>query len=125
MSAPLLSVRDLEVHYSLPGGLFGARPVLRAAGGVSLDITECSSFGLVGESGSGKTTFGRALLRAAPVYAGQVSYDDGEARYDVGSLDAPTLRPIAAAPSTSSRTPMPRSRRARRCATSSLSRSRL
>ncbi len=89
---PLISARDLSVHYPLRGKLFGPKPVVRAVEGVNIDIAKGSFFGLVGESGSGKTTLGRALLRAAPITRGSIDYDDGEVQYDLPSLDDATLK---------------------------------
>ena len=89
---PLMSVRDLAVHYPLRGSLFGPKPVVRAVEGVDIDIAKGSFFGLVGESGSGKTTLGRALLRAAPITRGSIDYDDGEAQYDLPSLSDAQLK---------------------------------
>ncbi len=89
---PLMSARDLSVHYPLRGNLFGPKPVVRAVEGVNIDIEKGSFFGLVGESGSGKTTLGRALLRAAPITRGTIDYDDGEAQYDLPSLNEAQLK---------------------------------
>lgn len=89
---PLISASDLSVHYPLRGGFIGPKPVVRAVEGVTIDIAKGSFFGLVGESGSGKTTFGRALLRAAPITRGEVVYDDGEVRYDLPKLKGNELK---------------------------------
>ncbi|MFT4959453.1 MAG: oligopeptide/dipeptide ABC transporter ATP-binding protein [Paracoccaceae bacterium] len=90
---PLISARDLSVHYPLRGGgLFGPKPVVRAVEKVSVDIAKGSFFGLVGESGSGKTTFGRALLNAAPITNGNVIYSDDEVEYDLGKINASELK---------------------------------
>ena len=89
---PLMSARDLSVHYPLRGTLFGPKPVVRAVEGVNIDIEKGSFFGLVGESGSGKTTLGRALLRAAPITRGTVVYNDGEVEYDLPSLTEVQLK---------------------------------
>ena len=90
---PLISARDLSVHYPISGGgLFGPKPVVKAVEGVNIDIEKGSFFGLVGESGSGKTTLGRALLRAAPITRGSIEYDDGEVQYDLPSLDDKALK---------------------------------
>jgi peptide/nickel transport system ATP-binding protein len=89
---PLMSARDLSVHYPLRGTLFGPKPVVRAVEGVNIDIEKGSFFGLVGESGSGKTTLGRALLRAAPITRGSVDYDDTEVQYDLPSLSDVQLK---------------------------------
>jgi len=89
---PIVSVRDLSVHYPIGRGLFAPKAVVQAVEGVSLDIPGASFFGLVGESGSGKTTLGRALLRAAPISRGEVVYDDGEAAFDLARLSKEQLR---------------------------------
>jgi oligopeptide transport system ATP-binding protein len=57
VSAPLLSVRGLEVEYAT-----GAR----ALRGVDLDLERGCSLALVGESGSGKSSLALALLRLLP-----------------------------------------------------------
>jgi oligopeptide transport system ATP-binding protein len=83
-ASPLLSIRDLKVHFDLGGGgpidkLFGAKPfkrVVKAVDGVSLDIHEQETLGLVGESGCGKSTLGRAILRLTEPTEGQVFYRD-------------------------------------------------
>ena len=89
---PMISTRDLSVHYPLRGGLIGPKPVVKAVEGVSINIARGSFFGLVGESGSGKTTLGRALLRAAPITRGEVTYDDGDVHYDLPSLSGDELK---------------------------------
>ncbi len=89
---PLISTRDLAVHYPLRGGLVGPKLVVKAVDGVSINIARGSFYGLVGESGSGKTTFGRALLRAAPITGGQVNYDDGEVQYDLAEVSRAQLK---------------------------------
>ncbi len=89
---PLISVKDLAVHYPLRGGIIGPKPVVRAVEGVSVEIEKGSFFGLVGESGSGKTTFGRALLRAAPITRGEVYYSDDEVSFDLPKLDGKDLK---------------------------------
>ncbi|MFT4728705.1 MAG: peptide/nickel transport system ATP-binding protein [Granulosicoccus sp.] len=91
-SETLISTDDLSVHYPLRGTLFGPKPVVRAIESISIDIKKGSFFGLVGESGSGKTTFGRALLRAAPITRGKATYSDGEVSYDLPSLEGDDLK---------------------------------
>ncbi|MGR3661856.1 MAG: ABC transporter ATP-binding protein [Paracoccaceae bacterium] len=90
---PLISARNLSVHYPISGGgLFGPKPVVRAVENVTVHIAAGSFFGLVGESGSGKTTFGRALLKAAPITSGHVEYNDGEVDYDLSKIDKVQLK---------------------------------
>ena len=92
MSEILISTNELSVHYPLRGKLFGPKPVVRAIEKVSVQIQKGSFFGLVGESGSGKTTFGRALLRAAPITSGSATYSDGEVTYDLATLKGDDLK---------------------------------
>lgn len=94
MSAnPLITTDKLCVHFPLRGGkVFGPKPVVRAVENVSVKIAAGSFFGLVGESGSGKTTFGRALLKAAPITSGKVHYDDGEVAYNLNDISKIDLR---------------------------------
>src|SRR5688572_33245999 len=89
---PLISIRDLKVHFDLGGGgaldkLLGGSPVKRvvkAVDGVSLDIFEGETLGLVGESGCGKSTLGRAILRLTELTSGQVSYGERELAHRAG-----------------------------------------
>ncbi|MEO1549362.1 MAG: oligopeptide/dipeptide ABC transporter ATP-binding protein [Pseudomonadota bacterium] len=83
---PIVSIKDLEVHYPLGRRLLGPPPMLKALAGITLDIPRGSFFGLVGESGSGKTTLGRAILKAAPVSKGTIRYDDGSAAFNIGTM---------------------------------------
>ena len=73
---PLLSVRDLKVHFPIRRGIF-LRTVghVKAVDGISFDIYRGQTLGLVGESGCGKTTAGRAILRLIEPDAGRVLYD--------------------------------------------------
>ncbi len=79
MSAPLLSVHDLKVHFPIRGGLLG-KPVgwVKAVDGVSLDIARGESLALVGESGCGKSTLGAAILGMQKPTAGTIRFDRRE-----------------------------------------------
>lgn len=66
---PLISIRELVVHFALPG-----KRTVRAVDGVSLDIYPAETVGLVGESGCGKSTLGRAILRLTEPTSGQVLF---------------------------------------------------
>ena len=92
MTAPLLSIEDLRVHFTLPGqGWFGrGKQVVRAVDGVSLQIGRGQTVGLVGESGCGKSTTGRAILRLAPIAGGRVVLDGT----DLASLSPDALRRV-------------------------------
>jgi peptide/nickel transport system ATP-binding protein/oligopeptide transport system ATP-binding protein len=72
---PLLSVRNLKVHFPVKGGLLQRTiDLVKAVDGVSFDVPRGKTVGLVGESGSGKTTTGRAIARLVPITAGSVQY---------------------------------------------------
>ena len=74
MTAPILSVRDLKVHFPIAAGGFLRRRYvpLKAVDGVSFELRPGETLGIVGESGCGKSTLGRALLQLIPSTDGQV-----------------------------------------------------
>ncbi|QQS34055.1 MAG: ATP-binding cassette domain-containing protein [Acidobacteriota bacterium] len=74
----LISLENLEVHYSIGGGLFREKRTVRAVDGVSLDIRKGETLGLVGESGCGKSTLGKAILRLTEPTGGKVFYDGSD-----------------------------------------------
>ena len=90
---PLISVRDLDVTYTLKRSVFG-RPLqtLKGVDGVSFDIMEGETLGLVGESGCGKTTLGRALLHLIDHSSGSISYR-GTPLDQLGAKQMRALRP--------------------------------
>ena len=73
---PLLSVRNLVVHFKVQQGW------VRAVDGVNLEVDEGETVGLVGESGCGKTTLAYAITQLLPtnayVLGGQIIFG-GEA----------------------------------------------
>lgn len=72
VTAPLLDVRDLHLHYQ------AGQQVVRAVDGVSFTIDKRGeALGVVGESGSGKTSLATALMRLLPK---SVARFDGELR---------------------------------------------
>ncbi|UPK73140.1 ABC transporter ATP-binding protein [Nocardioidaceae bacterium SCSIO 66511] len=94
-AAPLITMRDVEVHFRLQGSglsrLFGRDTgSVKAVDGVTLDIAKGEVLGLVGESGSGKSTLGRSLLGLAPVTGGSIHYGDRA----IGELSNSELRSI-------------------------------
>jgi peptide/nickel transport system ATP-binding protein len=93
LDKPLLSVRDLKVHFPIRRGVL-QRVVghVRAADGVSLDIRRARTLALVGESGCGKTTVGKAILRLIEPTAGNVRLEGR----DVGALSGAALRDLRA-----------------------------
>ena len=59
-TAPLLSVRDLQVVYHTK------KHDVHAVNGISFDIQRKKTLGFVGETGAGKTTTALSLLRLLP-----------------------------------------------------------
>ncbi|RLF21179.1 MAG: oligopeptide ABC transporter ATP-binding protein [Thermoprotei archaeon] len=88
LEEPLLVVEDLHVHFKV--GAFGARKVIRAVDGVSLQLCRGETIGLVGESGSGKTTLGRAVLRLYEPTSGKVIFEG----VDITHMPERKLRPL-------------------------------
>ena len=82
MTAPLLEVRDLKVHFATGrGGLWrGGRAieVVKAVDGVDLTVAAGETQGLVGESGCGKSTLARAVLQLVRPTAGSVQFEGHE-----------------------------------------------
>jgi branched-chain amino acid transport system ATP-binding protein len=68
VSAPVLAVKDLKVHY-------GAIEALR---GVSLEVPEKQVVALIGANGAGKTTTLRAISRMVRASAGSVTFEGEE-----------------------------------------------
>ena len=92
---PLISLRDLQVHYALRTNamsrLFGGSAgTVKAVDGVSVDLAPGEVLGLVGESGSGKSTLGRALLGLVRPSGGSITYRGQE----MVGLGEHQLRPL-------------------------------
>ena len=88
MSAALVQVRDLKMHFPVYGGVL-RRQVgsIKAVDGVSFDIMAGETLGLVGESGCGKSTCGRAVLRLYDITGGSITIDGRE----IGDFPQSTL----------------------------------
>lgn len=89
---PLLSVRDLQVHFPLKRGFIVQREVARvkAVDGVSFDIYPGETLGLVGESGSGKTTAAKAVIQLNKPGNGSVKFEGQE----LVGLSTSDMRPV-------------------------------
>jgi len=86
MSAPLLSVKNLQKYFptSKNVGFRKEKLQVKAVDGISFDLMKGETLGLVGESGCGKTTAGRTILKLIEPTAGQIIFD---------GKDITTLRP--------------------------------
>ena len=72
---PILSVRDLKVHFQIQDSNawpWVAKRPLRAVDGISFDLYAGETLGIVGESGCGKSTLARALLNLNPATSGSI-----------------------------------------------------
>ena len=90
-AAPLLSVRELKVHFPMrAGGILRPRHIaLKAVDGVSFDLGAGEALGIVGESGCGKSTLARAVLKLIPATAGRIVW----LGQDLTHLDDGAMRP--------------------------------
>jgi peptide/nickel transport system ATP-binding protein len=93
---PLLTVRDLCVHFPIRRGIL-QRVVghVRAVDGVSLDLARGRTLALVGESGCGKTTVGKAILQLIAPTGGHVRLTDPAGNdLELAGLSRAALRPL-------------------------------
>lgn len=66
MVTPMLSLRDLQTHFTVEGEIY------RAVDGLDLDIAPGEAVALVGESGSGKTVTAMSILQLVPDPPGRI-----------------------------------------------------
>ena len=89
----LLSVRDLKVSFTVPGG------AIEAVRGVSFRVRPGSTVAIVGESGSGKSVVSQCIMgilpRAGRMTDGQILFDDPQS--PSGPMDLAALPPSGAA----------------------------
>ena len=91
-NSPILSVRNLSVHFPIKRGFIVQREVarVRAVDGISFDIYPGETLGLVGESGSGKTTVAKSVMQLTKADVGSVKFEGQE----LVGLSTPAMRPI-------------------------------
>ncbi len=88
---PLLTVKDLKVHFPIQGGIFLRRQgTVYAVNGVNFSLPPGQTLGLVGESGCGKTTVGRAILNLIEATSGEINFMG----QNIHSLTTPKLRQL-------------------------------
>jgi len=92
-NSPLLTVTNLQQHYSLESNLLEQlfsrkRDVIKAVDGVSLQLERGEILGLVGESGCGKSTLSRTILQLIPSTGGKVEFQG----IDLTALDRDAVR---------------------------------
>ncbi len=85
-----VNVQGLRVHFPVTRGILRRTAGhIRAVDGIDLAVASGSVAALVGESGCGKTTAGKALLRLAPITAGQIRVEGNE----LSRLPSQKMRP--------------------------------
>jgi peptide/nickel transport system ATP-binding protein/oligopeptide transport system ATP-binding protein len=90
---PILSIRDLKVHFPVTGGLMMRRiGEVKAVDGVSFDIAPGETLGLVGESGCGKSTLGKAIVRLHDANHGGIHFNG----HDITRWSRAAMRPMRA-----------------------------
>ena len=88
---PLLSVKDLNVHFPLKKGVFSrVYDYVRAVDGISFNVYRGQTLGLVGESGCGKTTTGRAILNLVKTTSGHINFEG----HDLVGISNSELQPL-------------------------------
>ena len=88
---PLLSVRNLKMHFPIYAGVFRKRVgEVKAVDDISLDIYKGETLGLVGESGCGKSSVGRSILRLYSITDGEIIFDGK----DIGNAPDGELRQL-------------------------------
>jgi len=102
MSAPMLEVRDLNIHFPVGGGLLdrlrlkgGIRlenPVVHAVNGVSFAIQPGEVMALVGESGCGKSTVAKTIARIYDPTGGEIRIEG----QDIAAMGFAELLPLRA-----------------------------
>ena len=89
MSNPILTVKDLKIHYPLNAhSLWGKPSFVKAVDGVTFDVQHNEVLGIVGESGCGKSTLGKGICRLAPITQGSIILDG----VDVTNLNREQMR---------------------------------
>ncbi|KRN32357.1 ATP-binding cassette domain-containing protein [Weissella halotolerans] len=75
MKEPIVTLKDLKVHYPIRSGFFNrVTDRVKAVDGVTLSLYPGQTLGLVGESGSGKSTIGKTIVGLEAMTSGQLLY---------------------------------------------------
>jgi len=89
MKKPLIELSRLRTWFPYVKSPLGrVKSWVKAVDDVSLKIYKGECLGLVGESGCGKSTLGRAILRLAPLYSGEINFS----QENIGVLNQSQLK---------------------------------
>jgi len=86
-----MEARDVRRHYTIGGGMFGKRALVKAVDGVSFSLSEGKTLAVVGESGCGKSTLARVATLLETPTEGEL-WIDGKATMGVGAAALRHLR---------------------------------
>jgi len=75
MTSPILSVRNLKVHFPVRGPFNRRIGAIKAVDDVSFDLVPGEVFGLVGESGCGKSTLGKTIMGIHRPNGGEIWFE--------------------------------------------------
>jgi peptide/nickel transport system ATP-binding protein len=90
MTPPILSVRDLKVHFTVRGPFNRRVGAVKAVDGVSFDLMPGEVFGLVGESGCGKSTLGKTIMGINRTTDGEIWFEGKQ----IDRLSPAARRPV-------------------------------
>lgn len=75
---PIITVKDLAVHFPVRGAFGSSQGNIRALDGISFDLFHGETLGLVGESGCGKSTLAKTLMGLQRPTKGSIKLDGKE-----------------------------------------------
>jgi len=78
MSAVLLALRDVHMHFPIRDAWGRRIAWLHAVDGVSLSVARGEILGVVGESGCGKTTLGKTIVGINRATSGEILFEGSE-----------------------------------------------
>jgi oligopeptide/dipeptide ABC transporter ATP-binding protein len=88
---PVLTVRDLQMHFPLKSALVRRTVgVVQAVDGISFEVPSGGSLGLVGESGCGKSTTGQLITRLYKPTRGSMMFEG----HDLATLSNREMKPL-------------------------------
>ena len=91
MSELLMEAHDVRRHYTIGGGLFGKKALVKAVDGVSFSLSQGKTLAVVGESGCGKSTLARVATLLETPTEGEL-WIDGKATMGVSGAALRHLR---------------------------------